>query len=448
MLKRRHFLGFALGGGATAALSRPAFAQSPSSGTANGNAYGLVANVAHDQSEALQHAINDSTRRGQALHLPAGRYLASGLVLPPGATLIGTPGLTLLVQSGSRPILRAEGTKRLRVSDLVLDGAGRTIGGTRGALLTIRGCEAISVRNIEFTHTPGCGLVLEGCGGAVEGSTFKQIGDAGLFALDSRGLRIDGNAFSDIGNNAIQVWRSQKGEDGTLVSHNRISHVGARDGGNGQNGNGVNIFRAGAVVVSANTIRDCAFSGIRNNGGSNVIVTANSITRAGEVAIFIEFAFEGASIANNMIDEAAAGISVSNFDSGGRLASVVGNVVRGITAKSLSNPDTLPYGIAVEADTTVIGNTVENVPGVGIRLGWGPYLRNVTASANVVRESDIGIAVSLVNGAGKVIVADNIIAGSKTALAGMEWQKKVTGDLTRAADGQQANLTFARNRAG
>ena len=72
----------------------------------------------------------------------------------------------------------------------------------------------------------------------------------------------------------------------------------------------------------------------------------------------------------------------------------------------------------------------------------------MTASANVVRESDIGIGVSLVKGAGKAIVADNIIAGSKTALAGMEWQTNVTGDLTRAADGQQANLTFARNRAG
>ena len=48
MLKRRHFLGFALGGGATAALSRPAFAQSPSSGTATANAYGLVANARHD----------------------------------------------------------------------------------------------------------------------------------------------------------------------------------------------------------------------------------------------------------------------------------------------------------------------------------------------------------------------------------------------------------------
>ena len=448
MLKRRHFLGFALGGGATAAFSRPAFAQALSSGTPGGLAHGLVANALHDQSEALQRALDDSARRGTALHLPAGRFLVGGVVLPPGTSLIGTPGLTRLVQFGPRPILSAEGAKRLLVSDLILDGAGRMIGGARGAMLTIKGCDALSVRNVVFTHSPHCGLVLDGCGGTVERSVFTQIGDAGLFALDSRGLRIDGNTFSHIGNNAIQVWRSHKGEDGTLVSHNRISHVGARDGGNGQNGNGINIFRAGSVVVSANTLADCAFSGVRSNGGSNVIVTANSVARSGEVAIFIEFAFEGASIANNILDGAAAGISVSNFDSGGRLAAVIGNVVRGITAKSASNPDTRPYGIAVEADTTVIGNTIESVPGIGIRLGWGPYLRHVTANANVVRDSDIGIAVSLVNGAGETIVADNIIAGSKTALAGMAWQKKVTGDLARDADGRKANLTFARNRAG
>src|SRR5690606_20224198 len=126
-------------------------------------------------------------------------------------------------------------------------------------------------------------------------------------------------------------------------------------GGNGQNGNGINIFRADEVIVADNHIADCAFTAIRLNSTNNTKISGNICLRSGEVAIFSEFSFSGSVIANNIIDGAASGISITNLDSGGRLAVCSGNIVRNITPVSLVNPDTVPIGIFAEADTAITG---------------------------------------------------------------------------------------------
>ncbi|MDF0752958.1 hypothetical protein NLU14_22285, partial [Marinobacter sp. 71-i] len=86
--------------------------------------------------------------------------------------------------------------------------------------------------------------------------------DAGIWSVDAGGLAINANAVSDCANGGILVHRRQIGEDSTLVSGNRIARIGARNGGTGQNGNGINVFRAGGVLVSNNIVSDCAFSAI------------------------------------------------------------------------------------------------------------------------------------------------------------------------------------------
>ena len=63
-----------------------------------------------------------------------------------------------------------------------------------------------------------------------------------------------------------------------------------------------------------------AFSGVRGNAASNLQIAGNTISNVGEVAIYSEFGFEGVVIANNTVDGAALGISVTNFNEGGRLA--------------------------------------------------------------------------------------------------------------------------------
>lgn len=102
----------------------------------------------------------------------------------------------------------------------------------------------------------------------------------------------------------------------------------------------------------------------------------NSCARAGEVALYAEFAFEGAVIANNIVDDAAMGISVTNFNEGGRLAVVQGNLIRNIFFRK--DADSRGVGIAVEADSVVNGNVIENSPGYGIMIGWGRYRRDVS----------------------------------------------------------------------
>ena len=50
------------------------------------------------------------------------------------------------------------------------------------------------------------------------------------------------NDLADCGNNGIQVWRSEPGEDGSIVTGNRIVRIRADSGGTGENGNGVNVL--------------------------------------------------------------------------------------------------------------------------------------------------------------------------------------------------------------
>ena len=79
---------------------------------------------------------------------------------------------------------------------------------------------------------------------------------------------------------------------------------------------------------------------------------------------------------------------MTNFNEGGRLATVRGNIVRNLgTRRANRPPDEAGVGIGVEADTVVTGNVIENAPRAGISAGWGQYLRNVAVTGNVVREA-------------------------------------------------------------
>src|SRR6202008_3169451 len=120
---------------------------------------------------------------------------------------------------------------------------------------------------------------LEGIEGEVTGSTITGAEEAAIFSLDARGLRLAGNTIPGSGNKGILVWRSAPGDDGTLVIDNRITDIAARAGGSGQNGNAINVFRAGNVMVRGNRIRSAAFSGIRGNAAANLQMLGNTCTR-------------------------------------------------------------------------------------------------------------------------------------------------------------------------
>ena len=155
-------------------------------------------------------------------------------------------------------------------------------------------------------------------------------------------------------------------------------------------------------------------------------------------------------IANNVVDGAAIGVAVTNFNQGGRLAVVQGNVIRNLLPKRPAGTDPSDgagIGIGVEADSTVTGNVIENAPTAGISVGFGQHLRDVTVTGNVVRTVGVGIAVSVATGAGTAVIADNLITGAQRgAIVGMEWQKQVTGDLAAEGATRYAHLAISGNR--
>jgi len=308
----------------------------------------------------------------------------------------------------------------------------------------------MKIADCEIKGSGQNGLVCVATSGEVSETTFTDTADAAIHVLDSAGLVIARNRIDAAGNNGIQVWRSAGGDDGTIVVDNRIDNVANRSGGSGQYGNGINVFRAANVVVRGNRINNCAFSAVRGNAASNLHLEGNSITNAGEVALYVEFGFEGAVVATNSVDRAAIGISITNFNAGGRLAVVQGNIIRNLLSKrpaGTDSGDSAGVGIAVEADTAVTGNVVENAPTAGIMLGWGHYLRDVAVTGNVVRKADIGIAVSVVPGAGTALIANNLISQTlRGAIVGMARSQAVTGDLSTDGVGRFAHITLSGNR--
>ncbi|OCW57212.1 TIGR03808 family TAT-translocated repetitive protein [Hoeflea olei] len=452
-LSRRRLLACLAGAGAASlmpqgARAAPLFAQADLRGGLDATLAGLLPDTADDQSRLFQRAIDDAAADGRVLTLPPGSFVISNITLPDGARIAGVAGATRLVYGGRGHGLIAEGARRIALSGLVLDGANQPLGDHVRGLIHLSGVTEAVIENLTVGGADGHGLTLEGCGGRISGSEIFGARLAGIYAVESRGLAITGNVVRDCANGGILVHRWQAGADGTLIDGNRVMRIAARAGGTGQNGNGINIFRADNVMVTNNHVSDCAFSAIRANSASNIQIVANQALRSGETALYAEFAFQGAVIASNLIDGAAVGISVANFNEGGRLATVTGNVIRNLSAAGPYPSENAGFGIgiAIEADAAVSGNVIEGAPNWGVLMGWGPFLRSVAFTGNTLRASGAGVAVSVVEGAGSALIASNLFEDvPRGAILGCRWKDVVTADLARDGANRFPHLTITGN---
>ncbi|MGQ7793780.1 TIGR03808 family TAT-translocated repetitive protein [Faunimonas sp. B44] len=403
-----------------------------------------------DQSAALRDALVRAEATGRPVFMPPGRYEIADIDLTPTAKIVGIPGETRLVFRGGNYLLRAEGTKSCRLDGLILDGAGRALADGIDGLLHCSGLEAAIVEDCAITGSSASGVALAGCAGRVARSSIDSARVAGIRLVQSRGMAVTENDVSDCGDTGILIHRYDEGADDTIVRGNRVSRIRARSGGTGQFGNGINLAKANGVIVSDNRIDDCDFSAIRCFSSDDLQVTGNICTRSGETALYVEFAFEGAIVSGNLIDDAALGISFANLmDYGGRLGVCSGNLIRNMRGHTRlpNGGEPVGAGISAEADIAVTGNVVENA-WIGLQLGWGPYLRDVSATGNVIRRTRIGIGVSVVEGAGPALISGNLISGAgKGAILGMRWAEAVTGDLARGGAERFPHLTVALNRA-
>jgi uncharacterized secreted repeat protein (TIGR03808 family) len=358
------------------------------------------------------------------------------LRLQSGSQLIGVRGATRLVFSGGASMLSGEGANSLGLTDITLDGGGIALPPRRGLVHCLGGRD-VRVSDCAIIGSGGNGIWLENVAGVISGNIISRSATTAIVSFDAQGLLVSRNTILGTNDNGIEILRTAIGDDGTQVLDNRIENIKAGPGGSGQYGNAINAFRAGNVIVRGNRIRNCDYSAVRGNSASNIQITGNSVSDVREVALYSEFSFEGAVIANNTVDGAAVGVSVCNFNEGGRIAVVQGNIIRNLLAKRPSGTapdDDAGIGIYVEADTTVSGNVIENAPSFGILAGWGKYLRDVAITGNVIRNAFVGIGVSVSAGAGTALVANNMISDTpRGAVVGLDHARPTTSDLS--ADG-------------
>jgi uncharacterized secreted repeat protein (TIGR03808 family) len=432
---------------ATPSPAQPAQARLSALGLDAAN-FGLHPGAPDDQSRIARRAIAAAAQAGVPLVIAPGVYRIGDLDLPSGAQLVGVRGATKFVLSQGVSLFAAKGGSRIALSGLVLDGTGG-VGDPHRGLVHLEDVADLKIADCEIAHAGGNAIYCVGVEGQIGDTLVTNAAETAIHSRDARGLLIARNTIVGAGNNGIQVWRSADGDDGTIVADNRIEAIANRSGGSGQYGNAINVFRAANVIVRANRIRNCAFSAVRGNAASNLHIEGNAVSDAREVALYAEFGFEGAVIASNSVEGAAIGISVTNFNRGGRLAVVQGNLIRDLLPRRPAGTDPRDgagIGIAVEADTAVSGNTIENAPFVGILLGFGRYLRDVAVTGNVVRQVAAGVAVSVTPGAGSALIANNIIAEFvRGAVVGMDRDQIVTGELAGTAAARYPQLTIAGN---
>ena len=426
---------------------------------ARAQAFDLAPHPTRDQSEALQKAIDATSERRVALSLPAGVFRVSNLVLRPHTTIIGS-GSTVLLFSGSSPLMSANSASHIRLEHLVCDGARVSLEASRyDALIHLTGCPSLYMSHVTLKSVRGGhALSLRQSGGHINNCTINDCSHAAILSENAADLTLSHNIIEDCADNGILIWRTAAGFDGTIITHNRIRRIKNVSGGSGQWGNGINIFRANDVSVNNNQFDDCAYTAVRANAASYTQIQSNHIRRMGEVAIFAELTVgkanhgglktESTIISNNIIEEAATGISATNFDYGGRLAAIQGNIIRKLTRREFEPVDQCGYGIHVEADCVVSNNMIENAQTAGILIGWGPYMRDVIASNNLIRESTVGIAITHDIKAGRATINNNMISGSRNgAIRLNDYKRYVGADLSAPNTTPPANITLVGNVA-
>jgi uncharacterized secreted repeat protein (TIGR03808 family) len=440
-LNRRHLIGASATGIAGALAMSPDAARAAPLTSALGRdatQYGVRPGSPDDQTKLLQRAIDEAARAQVPLALPPGVYRTGMLRLQSGTQLIGVRGATRLVFNGGASMFLGEGAGSIGLANITLDGSSIPLPTRRGLLHCLSGRD-IRITDCEITGSGGSGIWFEQVSGDVSGNIITKSAAAAIVSFDAQGLSVSRNTIQGTNDNGIEILRTAIGDDGTQVLDNRIEDIKAGPGGSGQYGNAINAFRAGNVMVRGNRIRNCDYSAVRGNSASNIQITGNSVSDVREVALYSEFSFEGAVIANNTVDGAALGVSVCNFNEGGRLAVVQGNIIRNLLPKrpiGTAPDDDAGIGIYVEADTSVSGNVIENAPSFGIVAGWGKYLRDVVITGNVIRNAFVGIGVSVASGAGTALVNNNMISETpRGAVVGLDHARPITPDLS--AEGAQ-----------
>ena len=242
--------------------------------------------------------------------------------------------------------------------------------------------------------------------GRIENTEISGAADAGIYSVEASGLQITGNSVSDCANGGILVHRWQPADDGTIVSGNRVTRIQARNGGTGQNGNGINVFRANNVMVSNNMRQRLRLLGDPRQQRQQHPDLREQLHRAAARPASIPSSPSKAPSSTPISSTApptASRSSISTKAAAWRSARPTSCATSRRKGPYQQDPPGFGVGISVEADCSATGNVVENVPLYGMQIGWGEYMRNVVATGNVIRKAGTGIIISVVEGTGSAV---------------------------------------------
>jgi hypothetical protein len=291
--------------------------------------FGVEPNSDADQSKALQTAIDEISKSGQAVYIPGGSYRGKGLQLPQRCAIIGDPGQTVLRFPSNFPILGTVGNQSLYLSGLTFDGSLEPIRtmDVVSPSLYIDGGE-VSLSHCVMSFENG-GMAILNASGVISSVSLRGCG---IFIQDPRGMavnqcRIDGfkGAFG------IEVVRKKPAREGVLLSNNHISQCG---GGIGLQGGGVvnanfvfgaqdmglklgSAKSAGGIIAQGNVMQDCRIGIGVSASGDDIFASLNMIKGAKDGAIRV---FDGDKLVGSDLAQKSAE-SYLNL-------TVAGNVVR------------------------------------------------------------------------------------------------------------------------
>ncbi len=320
---RRHFLlaGSATVGGGFANAAYAASAAHPiAAGARSVTEFGVEPNSKADQTKALQTAIDELSRLGQAVILPAGSYRAGKLELPLICSIIGVPGYTSL------DLDAADTGPPDDIGAFYLFGVTFPSRASKTAFVQLTISRAhVRIANCVFAGAAETAVKLGGCFGSIEAVSVSGYSDSGIRAAFSN-LTVTGCNFRGCGT-GVNVTSSES----AIVAQNQLDYCGtgiAADGISIVNGNIINGAKKfglklgaasgkGHIVAQGNLLQDCRVGIGVTASGDDVFASLNSINGAKDGAIR---AFDGEKLIGRDLARESAEVYLN--------LTVAGNVAR------------------------------------------------------------------------------------------------------------------------
>ncbi|WP_346355435.1 right-handed parallel beta-helix repeat-containing protein [Azotosporobacter soli] len=325
-----------------------------------------------DDTASLQTALN-SLKSGQVLHIPAGTYKVTQIIVPANAAMLGDDGAIILGGENGGGIFNIA-SDHVTMTNLIIDGAMKRKTAVKNDNANYTTLEKCEIRNTMGDMTMGSWAIL------VKGGSNISIANCSFHDISGPENGIGGDNIG--ANRAVFAWNVKS----MSILNSIFTKISGFEDGDGIHITGDNGW------ISDVTIQGCTFSdfykravkvqasGVKiiNNTMTANPATANSPEHKQFQAAISIFA-KNTRVEGNKITlyHSFQGIGVEGID-----CKIIGNTI--VVDKTGSNYNTAGiYVSAAGSGATITGNTVKNIPapnGIDFRSAT-----NVNATNNIVQ---------------------------------------------------------------